>query len=159
MLLQTCSKYVAVFDCHNSSLPHERKGWMASIAQQGDAPRGPACHWLADHQRPFAWLFDALNDGMHVRVPTREAARQLIRRTFGRPGFDLPVITLDDGEKVHQLAATNWVMQNMSAGPEPVRGNQLCEMTWKQPHRYDASPGNAARELRAAGTEQLLSHH
>ena len=78
---------------------------MTSVAEQADPSPGPALHGTADHERPFKRHVDVADDGVDVGMPAAIVVGEFRGRAGHRPGFDLPIVALDEADVVHQLAA------------------------------------------------------
>src|SRR5262245_16120440 len=94
---------------------------------------------------------------MDVRMPAVKVIGQLAGCAFDRPGFNLPIVAFDETDEVHELAATNWIMQHMATRPEPVGPDHLSDVGWKASHRHDPSPSNATGEAGSLGAEQAFA--
>ena len=53
-------------------------------------------------------------------MPAAEVVGELGVRALGHPGFHLPVVALDEGDEVHDLAAAHWIVQHVAVRAEPV---------------------------------------
>ena len=95
---------------------------------------------------------------VHVGVPAAEVVGELVLGALRHPGFDLPVVALDEADEVHDLAAPHRIVQHMAVRPEPVGALHLREMRRQLRHRHQAAPGDAAGELRLVGAEQAGAH-
>src|SRR6185295_4496017 len=118
----------------------------------------PLRHRAADHQRPFVWDVDGLDQRLHVAVPTGKVVGELAPRTRNHPRLHLPIVTLNHADEVHELCAPDWIMQNEAARPEPGRTDQTVEMLRQAFHRDETAPCDAPGELRLAETEQDRAH-
>src|SRR5262245_65593290 len=94
---------------------------------------------------------------MDVRMPAVKVIGQLAGCAFDCPGFNLPIVAFDETDEVHELAATNWIMQHMATRPEPVGPDHLSDVGWKAMHRRDTSPSNAAGEFGSVRAEQAFA--
>ena len=122
---------------------------MTSVAEQADPSPGPALHGTADHERPFKRHVDVADDGVDVGMPAAIVVGEFRGRAGHRPGFDLPIVALDEADVVHQLAAAHRIVQHMSAGPEPVGAEHPREMGGRRSigtrPRHATQPVNSGR--------------
>src|SRR6185312_7528831 len=81
----------------------------------------------------------------------------LFMRAAIGPGFMLPIVALDDGDEVEQLAAAHRVVKNMRGWRDPAAmahqlGRQLCGGA-------EAAPRHEAGEARPVCAEEPLADH
>ena len=127
---------------------------MAGVAQQRDAALAPLRHRPAHHHRPFVGCLDAGDHLVHVGVPAAEVVGELVLGALRHPGFDLPVVALDEADEVHDLAAPHRIVQHVAVRAEPVDALHLPQMRRQLVHRHQAAPRDAAGEIGLVGAEQ-----
>ena len=71
--------------------------------------------------------------------------------------LDLPVVALDDADKVEKFAAAQKVVDDVVTWANPIGADGPDETGWQPPGRYHAAPCHAACEFGPVISEQVLA--
>ena len=131
-------------------------GWHASPSRL-TRPTDQCSQRFASEHRPFVRDVDGVDDRQHVRMPEREVAAAFLHRAGLRPAFDQPVVALDRGDEVQQLAAAQRVGDDVAMRADPGHAVLLTQPRGQTVHRHDAAPRHEAGEGGARAAEQRLA--
>jgi hypothetical protein len=157
-VLQAGGEHECILDRLRRALREERQHRVRRIAEQRDAPLGPAVERVAVVQRPALRAAGRVDQLQHALVPARESRAQVGDVAVGRPRLETPVAGRHDRHHVDQLVGSDRVVHEVAPGPDPQRLHRAQRHLRRAVGRHQATERAQAREARIDGCRDRALH-
>jgi hypothetical protein len=127
VMLEAARQHQCVFERHVRTLCKKWKRRMTGVAEKAYPPVGPARQRIPADQCPLVGCIDVTDDFMDIIMPPGKIGRALFARAGVGPGLALPVVALDDADEIEQVAATQWIVDDVASGADPVGSDRIME--------------------------------